>query len=132
MGPMAMAKEQCANMRPNGGCLGVPVKCLVSDCPPMAAPLSRCKLAEKGKRCEYFERVVVPLANSSPEKYAEAVEIYSAGRANNALAVKDVRLCECGAPLAKRKRLCPACARRKRREAARNGMAKLRGPDVSS
>ena len=124
--PLQMAIAECANFCRDGGCLGIPAKCLLSNEPPVAAPLDRCKLAHRGKRCEYFERTVLPLANYFPEKYAKAVQTYSAGRAKNALAVKSVRFCGCGNPLAKRRRLCPVCAKRKRRETARAGMAKVR------
>ena len=130
--PLQMARAECANFCKDGSCLGIPTECLTSECPTVAAPLDRCKLAEPGKRCMYFERAVIPLANYFPEKYAKAVETYTAGRAKNALAIKAARLCECGNPLPKRKRYCPTCARRKRRESARNGMAKKRRDDVSS
>ena len=135
--PLGMARAECANFCKDGSCLGIPVECLVSErdgkkVKLVAAPLERCKLSEPGKRCMYFERAVIPLANYFPEKYAKAVETYTAGRAKNALAIKAARLCKCGNPLPKRKRYCPTCARRKRRESARNGMAKKRRDDVSS
>ena len=134
MSPLQMAKEQCANLCKDGSCLGIPVECLQSspNRKPVAAPLDQCRLAKRGQRCRYFEEVVAPLANHYPDKYAGAVEDYSAGRAKNALKVKAVRQCECGAALAKRKRMCPTCAKRKRRSAARNGMAQNRRNAVSS
>lgn len=137
MTPLAMAKAECANMRPDGGCLGITVNSLVSEknglkVNPVAAPLDCCKLAKAGKRCEYFEKTVVPLANHYPDKYAKAVELYSAGRANNALSIKGARECECGAPLPKRKRFCAICAKRNRRQTARDGMDRIRSSVVSS
>lgn len=135
--PLGMARAECANLCKDGSCLGIPVECLVSErdgkkVKPVAAPLDRCKLAESKGTCEYFEKAVIPLANYSPEKYGKAVQTYTAGRAKNVLAVKAARLCGCGNPLPKRKRLCAVCAKKRRRETARNGMAKKRQFYVSS
>ena len=125
--PLQMAKAECANFCKDGSCLGIPTECLTSDRPTVAAPLDRCKLAEPGKRCAYFERAVIPLANYFPEKYARAVETYTAGRAKNALAIKAARLCGCGNPLPKRRRFCERCRSRKRRESIRAAVRKNRG-----
>ena len=45
--PRRMAEIECGNFRSDGGCLGIPVECLTSDRPTVAAPLDRCKLACK-------------------------------------------------------------------------------------
>ena len=127
MSPLQIAKAECANFHGDDGCLGFPVECMTSDQPTMAAPLDRCKLAKAGERCAYFECVVIPLAKSHPEKYAKAVETYTASRTRNALLVGPARLCECGNPLPKHRRFCEKCRTRKRRESTRAAVRKCRG-----
>ena len=102
-----MARDECANFVSDGclWCRG----CLAAD----------------GKRCKYFEEVVLPVADWWPDKYALTRQRYWAkhgsGRTRRA-----IRVCECGAPLAKGKRFCPTCLRRRQRDQARNRKRKSR------
>lgn len=47
MSLMEIVRAECANYCKDGSCLGIPVECLTSDRPTVAAPRSRCLLATK-------------------------------------------------------------------------------------
>lgn len=104
----------CANYQPGRGeCLdGAPCKVL------------------SGKRCGYFEKVVLPTAGDIGQA-TEITRLYErrvgavVGRIGANKIIAD-RECECGAPLPARRRMCDACAAAKRRKARREYQAKLR------
>ena len=137
MSPARFAQDECANRQPDGGCLGVGVDSLVDrgqvkTCTPRA----RCLVAE-GKRCDYFERVVLPLADKpSPaddrclqQRRASAREEYL-GR--HIIRGHDGGRCpECGGPRPKRHRFCETCSARRCREATRRRVQRHRRELVS-
>jgi len=50
-------------MLPDGGCLGVSIDSLIDNGQPKSCtPRDHCLLAD-GSRCEYFEKVILPLAD---------------------------------------------------------------------
>ena len=63
MSPAVLARAECANLLTNGSCMGVHWDCLFDDGQrKLASPQPSCLVAA-GKRCEYFERVILPLAD---------------------------------------------------------------------
>jgi len=124
MSPYGFARAECANMRPVGICLWTEKPCLL----------------KQGKRCSYFERCILPLADdSSPHaqpdlqsKRLAARETYLGQHA--LVAGKDEsnnRTCpECGSILGKYQRLCDKCRVKRRREADRRKKQRKRGEPV--
>lgn len=134
MTPLQLARQECANWTPTGGCLGA--KCLGSRTP---GPLARCLLNEK-KPCPYFEDCVLPLLKSHPE-YADAAPDYEAwlqanARAKNQktpslTALKPHRKCRtCGKPVATKKLYCDACKQDRAKARTRERVRKHRDTDV--
>lgn len=124
--PLQMAKAECANFHKGGRCLGIPVECLTSECPTIAAPLDRCKLAEPKATCRYFEGAVLPLVQYYP-RYARAAERYRKRLPKAAPrpgAIAGMWECDCGNPMRKGRRMCDVCARKKRLAAKRRWKAK--------
>jgi len=124
MTPGQFARDECANMMSGGGCLGVDSHSLLDNGQPkVCTPRARCLVAED-KRCDYFERVILPLADHpSPEgdphlqqKRANAREDY---RGQHGLAHNGGRCPECGNPKPARHRYCESCSARHRRETYR-------------
>jgi len=122
--PRRFGQQECANLMPNGGCLGVRVEGLVDRGQvKRAAPLQKCLLAAKPIRpCRYFEAVVLPLADQPSPKgkpwvqagRLEARRQYLEARKVEVPEVK-LRTCpECGEPLAARQRVCSKCSRKRR------------------
>jgi len=137
MTPAQFARDECANMLTDGTCLGVTVGSLLDyGQPKTAAPRDSCRIVED-KRCDYFERVVLPLANHpSPtgdpglqQKRAHARQEYL-GR--HSLARGGMRCCpDCGNPMPARHRYCESCAARHRREATRERVRQHRRMPVT-
>lgn len=148
MTAVGAAKEACANWR-GGACLGADARS--SFC----MPLPGCLIAA-GLGCRYFESCVLPsvrvlvgggateadyarhtlgkvrqlsLIHDEGERAAEARlrshPFFGHGRAF-ARRQRAERLCECGEPLAPRKRVCPACALKRRRQGYRREKARQR------
>ena len=131
--PLQMAREQCANMQRNS-CLGIPVRCLQSTEPLVAAPLDRCKLADSKGTCAYFEKVVLPLVQYFP-RYARAVELYRKRlpkAAATPAAVIGMWECDCGNPMPKGRRMCDQCATKNRRKTWRHAQIRKRELAVNS
>lgn len=129
--PLQFAKDECANYNDsNGSCLGVTADSLLPkpNRKPRACPLPRCVLVD-GERCDYFERIVLPLAERGIPRFLEARNAYyakairAAGMRPNAEITlpqpKKLRQCECGNPLAAGHRFCEKCKIAKRRETYR-------------
>src|SRR5439155_12852587 len=82
MTPLQAAKEHCANWN-CGACLGMYYNNDLSVDWSRYSPRSRCVLAD-GKRCPYFEEVIIPMrmsrdtaqAKTRAEKKDAAVEAY--------------------------------------------------------
>ena len=83
---------------------------------------------ERGQRCPWFERAVLPTAVDTSQK-EHIYSLYEAHVGLDAPLVReDLRLCpDCGqVELKPRQRYCPNCARKRRREANRRHQAKHR------
>jgi ribosomal protein L32 len=130
MTPAQFARDECANMLPDGACLGMKVESLLdSGQPKTCSSRNHCRVAD-GKRCDYFERVILPLANKpspsgDPGLQAKCAAARGAYLGMNAMArstVKaNVRPCPtCGNPRLPRHRLCESCGATQRREKGRN------------
>lgn len=95
-------------------------------------------LALAGKRCGYFEKGVLPLADHPQDKakvgiYLEAAREYALTTAGPTT-VGSLRRCDCGAPLAPRHRTCEACQGRKAKSAyrqRRDGGSDFTGKDAT-
>jgi len=60
---LTLARKYCANMRPDGGCLGIPVASLAPGTHKVGAkPLARCVMGDPTATCAYFDRCVVGAA----------------------------------------------------------------------
>ncbi len=71
---------------------------------------------QEGITCDYFEQAVLPSGNEAiAEEYEECV---------SGIKKQKIRLCECGAELAKRARYCEKCRKKKRLEAKRRNWHK--------
>jgi hypothetical protein len=85
MTPLQAAKAHCANYQPDGSCLGVYYNDDLSIDKSRYRPCERCILAE-GKRCAYFEEIIVPMRMSretaqgkaEADKKEQAVAAYHA------------------------------------------------------
>ena len=118
MGPLAMAKAECANMTTPGGCLGIPANCLGAK-KTNANPLDHCVLVEPKKRCHYFEKAVLPLVQYYPQ-YRQAGTKYQRRLPKEAPpppSMIDLWTCDCGKPMAKGKRMCESCRKANRKKA---------------
>jgi hypothetical protein len=121
MTPIQFAKAECANYNADGSCL--------------SGPRKKCALYNRD-RCDYFEKCVLPLADSpSPtgesglQTYRQqAREIYLASQELKAPKKSKDRFCECGAILEKRQRICPKCRDERRKATFRNSQQKKRLP----
>ena len=143
MTPLQFAKDECANFNDsNGACLGVTADSLRQEPKNMRAyPRPRCVLAD-GDRCDYFERIVLPLAERGIPHFLEARDAYyakairAAGmRPNTEITLaqpKTIRQCECGNPLAAGHRFCEKCKTAKRRKTYRLSKTRQRGQEAPS
>jgi len=79
-----------------------------------------CKV-EKGQRCAYFERVVLPTAGQLKDSYSILEEYQRQTFTFEPIKTKLItaRFCICGNVLPPHKRLCDRCRRKKRRETDR-------------
>jgi hypothetical protein len=114
----AFIRGECANAQPDDGCLSRAAGCLVV----------------RGRRCRFFEASVLPsLTRCSSARrlkvYPDAADAYLRlhRELDGVLHPEPTRLCACGEPLGKRRRLCDACATTRRREAYRRAKAGNRG-----
>ena len=146
MTPRQFAKAECANLLPDGRCLGIRSNDLLDHGQvKLARPRDRCLLTERGKRCRYFEQIVLPLADQPPPKddpglqarRLQAREAYywqlppSAGYRSSrpdrpGRASKERRCPDCGNMLGRRQRYCPACQAKHRRAKYRRRRDKQR------
>lgn len=115
MTPLQAARAHCANYQADGSCLGIYYKDDLSVDHSKYRPCAKCLLAD-GKRCEYFEEIVLPMRLERPvdvKSLAGAVSAYQ--RQHKLQAVS--RFCpECGEPREARQRLCANCRVKHRRE----------------
>jgi hypothetical protein len=71
MTPLKAAKAHCANYQPDGSCLGIYYNDDLSIDRSRYRPCEKCLLAQ-GKRCEYFEEIIVPMRMSRETGEAKA------------------------------------------------------------
>jgi hypothetical protein len=126
--PLQAAKEYCANYQPNGSCLGIYYKDDLNVDRLRYRPCSKCLLAQ-GKRCHYFEEIVVPMrmsretaeAKVRADKKDAAVRTYL--KSHNLISSKTSakRMClDCRkVQVEGRARFCHKCAERRNRRAYR-------------
>ena len=126
MTPYQLVKAECANYRDDG--------CIARD-----AQENECLIAA-GKRCSYFEKCLLPLADEpSPAgepklqgSRQKAADIYAKEHHLTQL-VREERLCpDCGEPLPHRRRYCNRCRRQRAKAATRGRQRKLRENAVAS
>ena len=132
MKPGRLAKDQCCNWI-HGACLGAGFTvlpdgeirhCLLTDEDGETLEGQPCRVA-RGERCEFFERVVLPVAESPGEIAARTAymgEFPVDGFAGKA------RYCSCGEPIPRRRRMCDSCRSKRRRETYRRNRKNARGP----
>ncbi len=136
MSPAQFAKDDCANLLPSGACLGVSVDSLADiDQAKTCSPRDRCLVAE-GKRCDYFERVILSLADrpssaSDPQLQVKRAAARQEYQSRHLLRGQGMKRCpDCGNPRPARHRYCEMCATRHRREATKRRVRKHRQPAV--
>ncbi len=115
-----MAREECANYR-NDACQNLVIHDDLHIT--RAGPDHPCVLADN-KRCPYFELLVLPLATCTPNQdkaagFHEAAREYYGKLAHNIPKeyLKARKCPDCGAALAKRKRYCDQCSKKRRKAA---------------
>jgi hypothetical protein len=128
MMPLEFARDECANWD-KGACLGVRVGSLACHPKRTASgqsqtlnghPLSAHSLPEcvlkQDQKCEYFERLVLPLANHGDPDFLDARRTYEK---IHALAAMKATTCVCGQSRAPHKRFCVECRDKHRRKSNR-------------
>ena len=133
MSPWTMARTECANLEPDGWCLGIRHEDLTDrgqkKC---AAPLDSC-LVREGKRCRYFEHCILPLADDPSPKDDPGLQAKRQSARDSYLGkhvlkpIKPKLACpDCGEPRAPRHKYCEYCAAKHRKLAARGRKRKQR------
>ena len=115
MTPLQFVAADCANHEPDGSCLGIMIAPDLSM--RVCRPLPRCLIAD-GKRCQYFEDCMVPMADwtTDPRLAASRQVAVAEYRAITNQKTQKSRPCpDCGESMPPRKRCCPACAIKRRR-----------------
>ena len=132
MTPTQFVRAECANMLPDGACLGVSPDSLIdSGQPKTCTPRDRCRVAES-KRCEYFEKVILPLAahpspHGDPQLQAKRASARDAYLGKHAMAVTSAKPCPlCGGPKPPRYQFCESCGAARRREMGRQRIRRHR------
>ena len=137
MSPLQAAKEHCANWD-CGACLGMYYKDDLRVDWSRYQPLPTCLLAE-GKRCPYFEEIIIPMPMSRETEAA----IVRADKKDKAVASylklhelspSTPRICpDCNKePLLRRRRVCESCRRRRRRQTKRSSKMGSRRRQLTS
>ena len=122
----SFVREECANHMTDGSCIGAKFDDHLRH--RGFTPRSKC-LVIADKRCQYFEECVMPLADiaEDPQHAADWRGAVAAYRRKHNLGLDEGRACPgCGEKLTARKRICPACFLKARKEAARRGMRSKR------
>ena len=126
MTPLQFAVAECANHQPDGSCAGVMINRDLSMS--RASPKPRCLLVE-GKRCDYFEQCVAPMAGwvTDPRRAASLQAAVTEYREMTNQKAPPARPCPgCGAAIPKGKRYCPACAAARRKATYRASQVRSR------
>ena len=131
MKPSALVKDQCCNWT-NGICIGAGFNLLPSGelhHGMMAQDGEQlegqpCRVGQ-GKRCDFFERHVLPVAESPGEIAAR--KAYVSKFPVDQFAGKE-RYCHCGETIGKGRRMCDECRAKRRRETYRRNRAEQKRP----
>jgi len=114
-GVLTMAQQECANHQEGHYCSSRDGDCILRS----------------SKRCDYFERCVLPLAEKElprQKEYARARDRYR--RVHKISFDADERRCpDCGTILPRRKRYCLKCAKKRRTDSVRQIRWKARSLD---
>ena len=133
MTPLQFIAADCANHEPDGSCRGIMIAPDLSM--RVCRPLPRCLIAE-GKRCQYFEDCVAPMADWTTDSRLTASRQAAVAeyRAITNQKIKISRPCpDCGAAMQPSKRCCPACAIKRRRATYRRSWhAQSQAPGTGS
>jgi len=105
MTPLQTAKAHCANYQPDGSCLGIYYKNDLSVDHSKHRPCAKCLLAD-GKRCEYFEEIIVPMRMSRETAEAKVQADKKDAAVNQYLHMHNLIRSKNGA-----KKMCLACRR---------------------
>jgi len=129
MTPLQMANAECPNWN-QGTCAGTRIADDLSPLP--GRPLHKCALAD-GRRCEYFEECVLPMAamTSGPDRSKSFMAAADSYRILHKIP-GETRQCECGRPLPSHSRMCADCAAKRRRNSNREAQRRNRDVAVSS
>ena len=128
MTPLQLAKTECCNCRPDATCAGITYRSTDGRFWQSALLHAEkpCVVAEE--RCEFFERCVLPLVDQAPPSddarlQASRMKAREQYRRKHNLPGRQsahLRTCpDCGGELAPRRRVCPACAIKRRQAAYR-------------
>ncbi len=127
------AREECANWV-SDRCIGIVIQIPAQDgeikqyadvqAQQTAGPDGACLLSA-AKPCPYFERAVLP-ALLYREGYVGRLSTAYGMLTNGQSAQENVRLCQCGEPLPRRKRWCADCSKKRRHEQTRNAVKNAR------
>ena len=124
MTPLQMANAECPNWN-KGACDGMRIADDLTPLPGKA--LDKCLLAT-GKRCDYFEECVLPMAAmaTEPIKARSLTDAADTYRIEHRLSGV-VRQCPgCGRPLPARRRFCQDCVVKQRKITYRESKRKTR------
>ena len=125
---LQIAEAHCANWRRDRkGCLGAMIDddLQIRRC----APKPRCSLLTRGRRCEYFEECIAPMARSiaDPNQRQAFEELVRQYRVDCKLPYADERPCPvCGRPMEPRRRFCNICAEARRRKTVSSAVQRHR------
>ena len=123
---IAFTHQNCANYDTHYSyCFGLDCYSLSTD-GKKVQPLQeneKC-LIQQGKRCGYFERVLLPIAKQLGI-YEKIIKQY--GKTGNLVPKETTRSCpDCGAELEYRKKLCPKCREKRKQKANRENQKNYR------
>jgi cytochrome c5 len=136
MTPLQAAKAHCANYQPDGSCLGIYYNDDLSTDKSRYRPCESCLLAD-GKRCEYFEEVIIPMrmsretaqAKGRAEKKEQAVAAYLAQhklRSGKTIAKRVCLYCR-RVELEGLAKYCERCARKRKLASTRQSKRSKQG-----
>jgi len=119
MTPIQFVKLECANYQVDGCCLGVRFDEYLRH--RGFTPRKECLVARR-RRCIYFEECVAPMQHvvTEPVRAKAIQEAVAEYRQITNQKAAGYRACPvCGEPLQTRKRLCPMCASKAKRQSNR-------------